>query len=185
MMAGVEADTQYSGFISYLKSSFDVGEGGTVLAGVSFAKGDATVEEEFNPFGGDVTLYGADLVYKKYLSTHQYIAWQSEYLYKENDETEQLNTKQAGFYTQVIYQYNKEIETALRYSAITQNDILTDGILEDATKDNTLSAMVKYNFSEFSHLRLQYNHNNHDNENNDQFIVQMTFIIGAHGAHTF
>jgi hypothetical protein len=53
------------------------------------------------------------------------------------------------------------------------------------------SAMLEYNPSEFSRIRLQYNHNSslYDEEghknNKNEFIVQFNYAIGAHGAHAF
>ncbi len=51
--------------------------------------------------------------------------------------------------------------------------------------------MLEYNPSEFSRLRLQYNHNsslyNEEGEKNnkDEVVLQFNYAIGAHGAHTF
>ena len=63
---------------------------------------------------------------------------------------------------------------------------------KDMTDDIAVtSAMVEYNFSEYSRLRLQYNHNgslyNEDGikNNKDEILLQFTYAIGAHGAHSF
>ena len=53
------------------------------------------------------------------------------------------------------------------------------------------TAMLEYNPSEFSRIRLQYNHNSslydeHDEKNNkNEIILQFNYAIGAHGAHSF
>lgn len=205
---GVSEVSQPSLIVGYLKTSFDIG-GSTLLGGVSIAKGDSRTdyledEEEAYAFAGDTTIYGMDLVYKNYFSATQSITWQSEYLYREMDgtqyipqdgiwsETPSLNKKQAGFYTQLLYQHDRNIKTGLRYSAISQNDVTLDTSPEDTTDDiYEVSAMAEYNFSEFSRLRLQYNHDSSlytedgIKNNKDEIILQFTYAIGAHGAHAF
>lgn len=207
---GVERVSQPALWVGYLKTSFDVA-GGTLLGGVSMAKGKSRIdhledEEEAHAFAADTTLYGIDLVYKKYFAADHVITWQSEYLYREMDGTKYIPTdtedawaneialkkEQAGFYSELIYQYDKNWRTGVRYSAITQNDITTDGTLQDMPDDMYVtSAMLEYNPSEFSRLRLQYNHNsslyNEEGEKNNknEVVLQFNYAIGAHGAHTF
>jgi hypothetical protein len=47
------------------------------------------------------------------------------------------------------------------------------------------SLMVDWSNSEFSRLRLQYNHDSASVESDNQFGLQYIFSIGAHGAHSF
>ena len=48
-------------------------------------------------------------------------------------------------------------------------------------------ASIEFNPSEFTRIRLQYNHDasSRDGSNNDEAILQFLFGIGAHAAHTF
>lgn len=207
---GVEKVSQPGLWVGYLKSSFDVA-GGTLLGGVSMAKGKSRtdhLEDEEGPhaFAGDATLYGVDMVYKKYFAADHVLTWQSEYLYREMDGTQYvpnatedawaneiaLKKEQAGFYSELVYQYDKNWRTGVRYSAITQNDITANGALQDIPEDMYVtSAMLEYNPSEFSRLRLQYNHNsslyNEEGEKNNknEVVLQFNYAIGAHGAHAF
>ena len=50
-----------------------------------------------------------------------------------------------------------------------------------------ISAMTEYDFTEFSRIRAQFNHDRSDRDNrvNNEGILQLTFTIGAHGAHPF
>jgi hypothetical protein len=103
-----------------------------------------------------------------------------------------LEKKQAGFYSELVYQYDKNWRGGLRYSGITQNDITADGVETDIPNDMYItSAMLEYNPSEFSRLRLQYNHNSalYDDEgeknNKNEIILEFTYAIGAHAAHAF
>jgi len=207
---GVEKVSQPGLWVVYLKSSFDVA-GGTLLGGVSMVKGKSRIdhledEEGAHAFAGDTTLYGVDMVYKKYFAADHVLTWQSEYLYREMDGTQyvpnatedawaneiSLKKEQAGFYSELVYQYDKNWRTGVRYSAITQNDITANGTAKDMPDDMYVtSAMLEYNPSEFSRLRLQYNHNsslyNEEGEKNnkDEVVLQFNYAIGAHGAHAF
>lgn len=203
----VEDSTYPSLIVGYVKNSFDIGEG-TLLSGLSFAKGKAKIdhfEDEHEPhaFDGDTTLYGVDLTYKKYFSANNALTFQNEYIYREMSGNEifsqgegykyvGVEKKQGGFYSELIYQFDKNIRTGLRYSAITQNEITSNGIAEEIEDDiQVTSAMLEYNFSEFSRLRLQYNNNDslYDEDgvrnNKQEFILQFNYAIGAHGAHAF
>lgn len=207
--AGVE-DTDYpSLWVGYIKTSLDIA-GGTMLAGASIAKGDSRINhlEDENPhaFAGDTTFYGADLVYKYYFAADRAITWQSEYLYRELEGTQYVPAtdaevwakqvdmlkEQGGYYTELIYQHDKNWRAGARYSAISQNDVTVNGKHKPISDDMYIaSAMLEYNPSEFSRIRLQYNHNsalyNDEGEKNnkDEIILQFNYAIGAHGAHAF
>jgi len=202
-------DTDFpSLWVAYAKTSFDIG-GGTLLAGVSMAQGDSRMnhlEDEESPhaYEGENTLYGVDLTYKYYFAADNAITWQSEYIYREMDGTKYvegqdgewkdvaLNKEQSGYYTELIYQYDKNYRAGVRYSALNQNDITANGNIQKMPDDMYVtSAMLEYNPSEFSRIRLQYNHNSslYDEEGNknnkNEIVLQFNYAIGAHGAHSF
>ena len=195
-------------FVAYAKTSFDIGQG-TLLAGASMAKGDfrENHQEDENPhtFHGTSTLYGVDMTYKHYFAADHAITWQSEYLFREMDGTKyvenaahgewmgsSLKKEQSGFYTELIYQYDKNYRAGLRYSAISQNEITANGNVKETPEDMYVaSAMLEYNPTEFSRIRLQYNHDSslYDEEghknNKNEIVLQFNYAIGAHGAHSF
>lgn len=196
-------------WVGYLKTSLDIA-GGTLLAGTSIAQGDSRMnhledEHEAHAFSGDSTLYGVDMTYKYYFAADHGITWQSEYLYRELDGTEyepnsgktdwttkSVRKEQAGFYTTLVYQHDKNYRAGLRYSGITKNDISENNSAENETDDMyVVSAMLEYNPSEFSRIRLQYNRNSSlydedgDRNNKDEVVLQFNYAIGAHGAHAF
>jgi len=207
---GIEAKDFPNLWLGYIKTSLDIG-GGTLLAGASIAKGDAQInhlEDEEGPhaFAGDSTLYGADVTYKYYFAADHALTFQGEYIYREQDGTKyipnatedawanevSLKKEQSGFYTELVYQHDKNWRAGARYSAISQNDITANGTVLDQPDDMYVaSAMLEYNPSEFSRLRLQYNYNSslYDEEghknNKDEIILQFNYAIGAHGAHSF
>jgi len=203
-------DVDFPGIlVGYIKTSFDIG-GGTLLAGVSIAQGDSRInhlddEEGAHAYSGDNTLYGVDMTYKYYFAADHAITWQSEYMYREMDGTQYvaneesgewmnvaLKKEQAGFYSELVYQYDKNYRAGLRYSALNQNDITANGKAENIPDDMYVtSAMLEYNPTEFSRIRLQYNYNSslYDEEgyknNKNEIVVQFNYAIGAHGAHSF
>ena len=207
---GVEDADQPNLWLGYIKTSLDIG-GGTMLAGVSMAKGDTRIdhledEEGAHAFTGETTLYGADLTYKYYFAADHAITWQSEYIYREMDGTKYLpndtgdawaneialNKEQSGYYSELVYQYDKNWRAGVRYSALNQNDITANSMMKDMPDDMYVtSAMFEYNPTEFSRVRLQYNHNSSlydedgEKNNKDEIVLQFNYAIGAHGAHAF
>ena len=208
--SGVDDADQPNLWLGYLKTSFVIGEG-TLLGGVSIAKGDSRIdhledEEEAHALAAETTLYGVDLTYKHYFAADHAITWQSEYIYREMDGVKYIPSdvegtwsnviglvkEQSGFYTELVYQYDKYIRTGVRYSGISQNNITANSVSQNNPDDIYItSAMLEYNPSEFSRLRLQYNYNSslYDEEgeknNKNEIILQFNYAIGAHGAHAF
>ena len=196
-------------FIAYAKASFDIGDT-SILGGVSYASGSARIdhlEDEEDPyaFSGDSKLYGVDLLVKNYFDSYSYLSWQSEVLLREMDGYEYtesvagsknfdsiayLNKKQAGLYTKLEYGIDKNWKTAVRYDTIFKNDISNPNTFSPSDL-NKYSAMLEYKTSEFAKYRLQYSRNgalyNEDNKKQtiNTIILQATFAIGAHGAHSF
>ena len=188
-MAGVEAlqgnndvsfgDTEENNlYIAYLKSSVDLSDFTSVLAGVSIAHGK-------NTMGGDTDIYGADLTVKTFFDSYSSLLWQSELLYRNMDSNSKTQ-KQAGFYTQLVYQYNLNWSTGIRYDDLYKN-------IETQPDDlNRYTAMIEYKPFEFTKLRLQYTYDDSkafgiDNKrkNVSELLFGFTIEAGAHGAHAF
>ncbi|MFK5977034.1 MAG: hypothetical protein QM493_11040 [Sulfurovum sp.] len=191
--------------IGYIKTAFEIGENRLSL-GVSLANGKSHIAHlddgaESHAFSGDTQLYGADISYTHHLFDESFISLSGEYLYRELDgkqyipnstndawkSVSAINKKQAGFYTELIYKHSDTISTGFRYSAITQNDILIDNINKNINDDiSIISAMVEYNFSHKSRIRVQYNHDSSlfdesgVKNNKDEFILQLSYTIGKH-----
>lgn len=189
IMAGFEAlqgnndisfgDTETNNlYIGYLKSSFDLSNDTTVLAGASILHGK-------NSEGGDTDIYGTDLTIKSELDGYSSLMWQSELLYRDKDTTEQT-VKQAGFYTQLIYRYDQNWATGVRYDDLYKN---IDTAPDDLDK---YTAMLEYKPFEFTKFRLQYTYDrskvfgiNDERENSSTILFGVTIEAGAHGAHAF
>lgn len=204
---GTDAPSLYVG---YIKSSFDIGDT-TIFGGLSYAQGDSRIDhsedEEPHAFSGDSKLYGADLVIFHSFDSYSSIKWQSEWLSRKMDgiqynldpnditsvlSTPDINKKQSGFYSQLVYKHDKNWKMGVRYDSIYKNDVASNGTDTDKPTDfNKYSAMIEYNTSEFARFRLQYNRNeamyNEDGDkvNIDTIMLQANIAIGAHAAHSF
>ncbi len=199
----IEGTDAPSLYVGYVKSSFDIGDT-TIFGGLSYAQGDSLIdhsedEEAPHVLKGDGKLYGADLVVLYALDSYRSFKWQTEWLSRELDGTQytpsassDINKKQSGLYSQLIYTHDKNWRMGVRYDTIYQNDITKDGVDMNEVDDfNKYSAMIEYHTSEFARFRLQYNRNeamyNEDGlrQNLDTIMLQANIAIGAHAAHAF
>ena len=205
----LEGTSAPSLYVGYLKTSFDVGDT-TIAGGVSYAQGDSMVdhsgdEEGPHVFSGDSKLYGADLVVLHSFDSYRSVKWQSEWLSRELDGTQHnlsavvpyvtdvnINKKQSGLYSQIIYTHDQNWKMGMRYDTIYQNDVKANGTdLNKPTDFNKYSAMLEYHTSEFARFRVQYNRNDamYNEDGNKQSVntimLQANISIGAHSAHSF
>ncbi len=189
--------------VGYLKTSLHVGTNTHIGLGASLAFADARLNnletEEASAFYGDSSLYGVEMIFRHTLSPQSYVSWQSEWLHREFKGSEyradshihvNLNKKQSGYYTQLIYAYNEHWRTGARYDQLYNNNVTVDNtpqILEDHF--DKYSVMIDYAFSESTRLRLQFNRNNAlFNEEGvrqhiNTYLLQWNISIGAHEAH--
>ncbi|OIP53741.1 MAG: hypothetical protein AUK54_07965 [Helicobacteraceae bacterium CG2_30_36_10] len=170
-------------YIGYLKNSFDINDA-SVLLGLSYVNGTSNIidEDGTSLYKGNSEIYGADVSVKNYFDSYSYINWQSEFLYrqmKSDDTTLYADKEQSGYYTQLVYQVAENYKTGLRY----------EGFLKKSNGAK-ISVDASYKTSEFAQLRLQYSHDDAFKQNGNykainEIIFELTFAIGAHGAHSF
>jgi len=91
-----------------------------------------------------------------------------------------------GFYSQLQWGFIRRWTVGLRGEYVTGNKSAS----EDATVERSTEARVSTNLTwyptEFSKLRLQYNHKwRKDAAEGDAVWLQMEFMLGAHAAHKF
>jgi len=101
------------------------------------------------------------------------IIWQTELMGSFREQT------QKGWYTQVQYQFAKEWWIQGRYSGYK----IPNG--PNQQDKNQWSALLAWELSEFSAIRLQYNHLNQITEDEDQVLLQLNFTLGSHPAHNY
>jgi hypothetical protein len=199
--------------VGYARSSFDI-EDAAVLFGLSYAHGKTRMDEDFSASDGEGTAIDAstdiltgNLTVKYIIDAIQYVSFQSEYMYRStvgslyNRDTSfavekySLEKEQAGFYSQLVAKLGLRWRVGVRYDLLNLNDVFIGNTKQNYPKNPTrYSAMVEYDPTEFSRLRLQVNHDRskyvHTSDGlkykpYTEFILQLNIAIGAHGAHSF
>jgi hypothetical protein len=191
-------------FTAFAKTSVDIGDSSTLLFGVSFITGQAqllTIEDN-TVFTGNTWLYDLELVYKWKPSRGRSFVLQSEYLYRKQKGNlfagdppdpaiapSPLKRAQDGIYVQGLYQIDRW-RVGARYGVLDlfADEFLLDGVQQSfGRKPWQVTAALEFNPSEFSRLRLQYNHDmsSGTGQANDEVFLQVILGIGAHAAHSF
>jgi hypothetical protein len=179
------------------ESSVDLSPTQVVLAGVSGAFGSNDTGPHTR-----TQIYGADLLYK-WKSSHAeggfpFVKWQTEFMYRRfeaghgADETFPVTETfhDWGMYSQVLWGFKKGWVAGIRgdYLHNTDSHFTND---PDRQTRSRVSANLTWYPTEFSKLRLQYNHDFLDEtfflagRDVDSVFLQFEFILGAHGAHKF
>jgi hypothetical protein len=179
------------------ENSVNLSDTQTVLAGVSGAFGS-------NETGANsrTQIYGGDLLYK-WKSSHAeggfpFVKWQTEFMYRRfqaghgaDDSFPVAETfHDWGLYSQVLWGFKKGWVAGIRGDYVhMQNSEFTDDL--DRQSRSRISANLTWYPTEFSKLRLQYNHDFLEQNlflserEVDSLFLQFEFILGAHGAHKF
>jgi hypothetical protein len=179
------------------ENSVDLSPTQVVLAGVSGAFGS-------NETGATsrTQIYGADLLYKWKSANAEggfpFVKWQTEFMYRRFEAGYGMNDSfpvaetfhDWGLYSQVLWGFKKGWVAGIRgdyYDA--QDSRFTDDI--ERQSRSRISANLTWYPTEFSKIRLQYNHDFIDDtfflagRDVDSVLLQFEFILGAHGAHKF
>ena len=184
-------------FIPRLEMSFDLSPTRTLLIGTSAAFGP-------NDTGADARtqIYGADIFYKwksaKSEGGWPYVKWQTEAMLRRaeaglgaNDSFPVRETfTDWGVYSQVVWGFAKGWSAGLRGDYLHMQDSPFTLDAERQSRWRISTALTWYP-SEFSKLRLQYNHDFLQSSSflpardEDSVFLQFEFALGAHGAHKF
>jgi len=170
-------------YVGYIKSSVDIGDDLSILGGVSFAHGKNTTKNATN-------IYGIDLTLREQLGSYSCVIWQSEFLQRDKDLGSKSD-KQAGFYSELVYQYNNNYSTGFRYDRITKNDtdLSSYGSIDTSNLDR-YTAMFEYKPFPMSRLRLSYSYDKTkvilgNRKNIHKLMLSLNIAAGAHGAHDY
>ncbi|PYJ28754.1 MAG: hypothetical protein DMF24_00815 [Verrucomicrobia bacterium] len=184
-------------WIPRFENSVNLSETQTVLAGVSGAFGS-------NETGANsrTQIYGADLLYKWKSARAEggfpFVKWQTEFMYRRfeaghgaNDSFPVAETfHDWGLYSQVLWGFKKGWVVGIRGDYVHMQDSeFTDDL--DRQSRSRISANLTWYPTEFSKLRLQYNHDFLEenfflsDRQVDSLFLQFEFILGSHGAHKF
>jgi hypothetical protein len=173
-------DLSYAG---HLRGYHDITESTNVDIGGSVMFGHtapAAVEPDFDP-SRTTTLYGIDATLRwrpLQRSIYRSFIARSEVMWSRRERSGG-RIDSSGFYVSGDYQL------ARRWFAGARLD-QSDRLDEDVLRDKSYSALITFWPSEFSQLRGQYRHTNYaDGPAANEFLFQLQFSIGAHGAHPF
>ena len=164
--------------------SIDVTDNQTVLAGLSAAIGPNGTGED-----GRTRLYGVDLFWKwKSPRAHQgfpFVKVQAESIwrrYRADGPVEVL--EDWGAYAQMLWGFRLGWVAGARFDRMGGDEGPTpDPFVEERER---ASANLTWFITEYSKLRLQYNHDTRsDFDNADSVWFQLELILGAHAAHKF
>ena len=169
-------------YVSYVKSSVDVGDDLSILGGVSLAHG--------KHLGNTSNVYGADLTMRDQLGGYSALIWQSEYLERHMGVESGHTDKQAGLYSELVYQYNNHYSGGFRYDAITKNDTDLSAYTVDTNNLDKYTAMLEYHPFPMSRLRLSYSYDRTkviagERKNLNEVMMTLNIAAGAHGAHNY
>jgi hypothetical protein len=177
----VSTERTHFAYVGHVRGYQDLNESTNLDLGVSYSRG-------FNgsglPQGVDnltTSLVGVDATLRwKPLTRAIYRSFtaRSEVVWSRR---EQLNGVQhsSGFYASAEYQFARRWFAGIRFDG-------ADRAYNSALRDTGGSFILTYWPSEFSQVRGQYRHTNWAvGPSADEFLCQVQFSIGAHGAHPF
>lgn len=179
------------------ENSFDLSPTQVVLAGVSGAFGS-------NETGANsrTQIYGGDFLYKWKSANAEggfpFVKWQTEFLYRRFEAGRGVNESfpvaetfhDWGVYSQVLWGFKKGWVAGIRGDYYDAEDSRFTGDVDRQSRSR-ISANLTWYPTEFSKIRLQYNHDFLDEtfflagRDVDSVFLQFEFILGAHGAHKF
>lgn len=192
-------------FTGFAKTSVDFDDF-IILAGVSYLRGGtridntaAETDEEkanINGIAGATNIFTGELTLRYNIDSYRHLSWQSEYLFRNTEgnkytasATQPYSRNQSGLYSQLIWRFDRNWKTGIRYDLLNRNDISENNRLLDNPANLTrFSAMLDFVPTEFSRIRLQFNHNRAGYLDTNQQIVNeislnLNMLTGAHGAH--
>jgi hypothetical protein len=180
-----------------LETSFNLSDTQTVLAGASGAF-------DSNETGANsrTQIYGGDLLYKWKSARAEggfpFVKWQTEAMYRRFEAGRGIDQTfpvaetfhDWGIYSQLLWGFRKGWVAGIRGDHVSMTDShFTDD--PDRQPRSRISANLTWYPTEFSKLRLQYNHDFLESDfffparQADSVFLQFEFILGAHGAHKF
>lgn len=181
-------------FVPRIATSFELSDTQTLLAGVSGAFGPNSTGPEQR-----TEILGADLFWKwKPANADKgfpYLTWQTEALVRRfHAAADPLaptslpaeTIRDRGFYSQLVYGFTPRWNVGLRGDFVTGNTAAFDANDPFRGERTRLSPEVTFFPSEFSKVRLQYNHDHGDLFGTAHSVwLQLEFGLGAHAAHKF
>lgn len=160
-------------YLGHAKLYRDLGESSNLELGGSWARGTLLGGTGHNTFTGtDVTWRWKPLeraIYRSFLA-------RAELIWNQRDHQ---TAKAFGYYVSGDYQFARRWTLGARIDHVDRPE-------DPSFTDRGHSLTLSFRPSEFSILRGQYRRTNRAfGEDADEFLMQLQFAIGAHGAHAF
>lgn len=190
-------------FTGFVKVSPDLGYAHAIQMGVSFGRSrshqEAATELASDARDGTAWFLASDLVWR-FDSSRPFgagdLTLQGEYLYRVKsfdpvipEFPDAHASRQDGAYVKAAYGIGPRWTVAGRMDVIgMHNEVSIGSRSSDLQASSRYSTNVTFNPTEFSRLRVQYNHGNVSQSRTvpfDQVFVQFQMSLGVHGAHRF
>lgn len=210
---GGEKRDRVNSYTAFTHLGGDAGSGGSWRAGLSYLNANADDRRSGDnlpsSFTGNSHLGILDLIYKWAPQGNPGVTnfvFNAEYFYRTEkgrvisnpdgaapDSSAYRGTQQ-GFYAQGIYQFMPRWRIGVRYDRLTPDNQVSNpaaGTSLATLADNHVatreSLMTDFSNSEFSRIRLQYNHDQSrpGGVTDHQIFLQYIMSIGSHPAHQF
>jgi hypothetical protein len=162
--------------VAHLRSYKDISESTNIDLGLSYARGHNNLGTDFltQLYGIDATLRWKPLrrsIYHSFVGRGELI-WSQ----RQQSPSEQ---RAFGFYTSGDYQLGRRWFVGGRFDRSDRSEFAN-------RTDQGASAVLTYSPSEFSQVRGQYRFTRYaGNIDANEFLMQVMFSLGAHGAHPF
>lgn len=203
---GSASGSEIGAWSAFARVGGDIGDDQTWRVGVSILSGDTEGRESNDDtvnFTGDTDLYITDFRYTWAPTGNPYeqeLLLQGEYFYRNEDgnydDTDAgtgavaFDDHDSGWYVQGVYKFAPQWRCGYRYSQMispnTPAGLVGSALDADGHDPDSHTVMVDWSNSEFSRIRLQYNHEDLSaGQADDQFMAQYIMSIGAHGAHKY
>jgi len=162
--------------VAHLRSYRDLTESTNIDLGLSYARGHNNLGTNFltQLYGIDATLRWKPLrrsIYHSFIGRGEFIWSQRQQLPSEQ--------RAFGFYTSGDYQLGRRWFVGGRFDRSDRSEFAN-------LTDQGASAVLTYWPSEFSQVRGQYRYTRYaGNIDTNEFLMQVMFSLGAHGAHPF
>jgi hypothetical protein len=167
--------------VGHFRGYKDLSESTNLDIGLSYARGHNNTGSAFltNLYGADTTLRWKPLRRAVYNS----LMWRNEFFLSQRDQLLTGTTRETvhafGVYSSLNYRVNQRWTVGGRFDR-------SDRSTNSAFTDTGFSSIITYWPSEFSQIRGQYRFGRYAGDlNANEFLMQVLFVLGAHGAHPF
>ncbi|HET7183558.1 MAG TPA: hypothetical protein VFI82_02665 [Terriglobales bacterium] len=162
--------------VAHLRGYRDISESTNIDIGASYARGHNDLGSSFltQLYGVDATLRWKPLRRSIY---HSFVG-RSEFIWSRREQMPRLQ-RSFGWYAAGDYQFGRRWFGGARYDR-------SDRSHNDGLTDSGTSLVLTYWPSEFSQIRGQYRLTRYaEHLDAHEFLMQLQFSLGAHGAHPF